>query len=122
MHRNFQYQPEWQNWRQAPNPGRPYIQPSPPKPQRTWHQQSNGLDPATWKVVRPHNNNLPNSIDKKSTSTKAWCNPHTFYKSNRQELAQLWSSEHRGNIVDSAIGMIGNIRNPSSRKPYDHAA
>ncbi|KAM3184571.1 hypothetical protein ACTXT7_008076 [Hymenolepis weldensis] len=122
MHRNFQYQPEWQNWRQTPNPGRPYIQPSPPKLPRTWHQQSNGLDPATWKVVPPHNNNLPNSIDKKSTSTKAWCNSHTFYKSNRQELAQLWSSEQRGNIVDSAIGMIGNLRNLSFRKPYDHAA
>lgn len=56
MHRNFQYQPEWQNWQQAPNPGRPYIQSSPPKPPRMWHQQSNGLDPATWKVVPPHNN------------------------------------------------------------------
>ncbi|VDO00520.1 unnamed protein product [Rodentolepis nana] len=50
MHRNFQHQPEWQNWQQAANPGRPYIQPPPLQPPRTWHQQSNGLGPTSWKL------------------------------------------------------------------------
>ncbi|VDK31705.1 unnamed protein product [Taenia asiatica] len=113
IHQNFQPQPEW-HWQQQQNAGRPLVH------TRPW-PQTNGLDPGTWKVNPPPTLTSTNSVDHKAASSKLWWNPQGFYRLMRQDPTHLWPPACTGNAADRAPETIVNLRNLSSRKPYDHA-